>query len=108
MDNPNFIRDMGYPISRSLRDAAAHDQEFGQTWDDVLKAAVNDPVLTRLVHWERQPGVTREQALIQVVMFLAADRRAQLDEAVTRAMNAPPKPMWLCADCPHKAKILNG
>jgi hypothetical protein len=54
------------------------------TWEDVRRRALYDAVLHRAVTLAELGAVTREAALIAVVLYLSRDRERLIAEAVTR------------------------
>lgn len=49
------------------------------TWEDIQRAALTDPFLQRAVTWVDLNILTREQALMEVVMSLSGERQRLLD-----------------------------
>lgn len=63
----------------------ARQSEPGRkTWEDVLMASRNCPVLHWMVHAVERRGMAREDALIAAVMWFSEDRRRWLDAEVER------------------------
>lgn len=76
-----------------------------QTWANIVAAAQTDPVLLRMVRAVEYQNLTREQALIQVVLYQSVQLKAAQDRELQRLMLAPAAPIILCSSCPARAQI---
>ncbi len=60
-----------------------------QTWRDIEIGALNDPILRHLIA-QVENGMTREEALIHVVLWIAGRERERINIEVERLSNAIP------------------
>ena len=73
--------------------AAAQEQRAGATWETLVAAAADDPVLYRVVRHAEHYG--REAALIQAVVFLAGERKKIIEIELDRLRRSPAAPIYL-------------
>jgi hypothetical protein len=66
--------------------------ESDASWGAIERAALNDVVIYRMVSLIRA-GMDRETALIGTLLYLAAERRAQVRREVERLMREPAAPI---------------
>lgn len=80
----------------AISSSAAHDEAAGATWATIEAQAIEDPLLYRVIMHAESYG--REAALVQAVVFLAAERRRRVQDEIERLRRSPAPPAIVRGD----------